>query len=217
MRPILLARILSLALLIPPSAAGAQPPAAPVPHPAAAPTQPPPRAEQAADPGEPAPEAEADSGMVAVPVPSTRLSGRVLQKDGVAGVRDVELRLTNLLDGTLHTTRSDGEGRYRIALPLGRYSLAIERRMEVYASPSHYTIPWGTPVAMDFLLLPDFEEGDRPTAPSAHALPSPRPEKERVVGTIVDMAPSARAPKRWRWSETLGFVGAALAVAIASN
>jgi hypothetical protein len=165
----------------------------------------------------PAPPTEVVSGLEAVPAPTTRLTGRVLQKDGLTPVRDAELRLTNLLDGTLHTARSRKDGRYRVELPLGTYGLSIERRMEVFTSPSHYVIPWGTPVAMDFLLLPDFEEEAPPGAPTMRNLPVPVPDKERVVGSIVDMAPSARARRSWRWAETLGFLGTALVIAVAAD
>jgi hypothetical protein len=174
-------------------------------------------AQETEAPGQPPPVPEEVTGMVAVPLPFTRMTGRVLQKDGVTPVRDAEVRLTSLLDGTLHTTRSRKDGRYRVDLPLGRYRLSIERRMEVFTSPSHYIIPWGTPVAMDFLLLPDFEEGAKPAAPSARDLPAPVAEAERVVGSIVDMAPAARPRRSWRWAETLGFLGTALAVAIAAD
>lgn len=157
------------------------------------------------------------SGMQAVPVPAVRMSGRVLEKDGVTPVREAELRLTNMLDGSLSTARSRKDGRYRLELPLGRYSLAIERRMEVFASPSRYTVPFGAPLTMDFLLLPDFETAGAAAPKTARDLPDPRPEQERVVGSVVDMAPTAKARKPWHWAETLGFLGTAIAVAIAGN
>jgi len=164
-----------------------------------------------------APAAEVVSELQAVPVPAVRMAGRVLEKDGVTTVREAELRLTNLLDGSLSRTRTGKDGRYRLDLPLGRYSLAIERRMEVFASPSRYTVPWGSPLAMDFLLLPDFETGGPAASPMARDLPDPRPDKERVIGSIVDMASTSRAHKPWRWTETLAFLGTAIAVAIAGN
>ncbi|MGH9868942.1 MAG: carboxypeptidase-like regulatory domain-containing protein [Candidatus Polarisedimenticolia bacterium] len=160
---------------------------------------------------------ETVKGLVAIPAPHTRMVGAVLQKDGVTPVRGAQLRLTNLLDGEVSTISSDEDGSYDVPVLIGRYSLSIERRMEIYDSPSHYLIPARGPVTMNFLLLPDFESNGSPAPFSAHDLPAPRPEAERVVGSIVDMVPQATKDRTWRWRETLAFVGAALVVGFAAN
>ncbi len=155
----------------------------------------------------------------AVEPPSVILKGRVLRKDGVIPVERAQLVLTNRLDGSVHTIVSGRRGRYKISLPVGQYSLAIsEKRMERYESPSVYRVLGAKRIAIDFLLLRDYDKTEKSGDLHAGArLPEPLPEEMTVVGTVVDMIHVPEQRGRMGWRETLGFIGSVLAVALAAD
>ncbi|MFQ5845106.1 MAG: carboxypeptidase-like regulatory domain-containing protein [Planctomycetota bacterium] len=167
--------------------------------------------------------AQAASELEAVPAPRALLAGRVLLKDGVTPVRGADLVLTGEGDGSAHRTRSGRSGRYRVRLPAGRYTLRIQRRLEIFTSPSLYQLPAGGRLEVDFLLLPDFEpeqggpeDGTAAEPPAGSRGPAPRLESARVVGSVVDMIRSSGKKRTGRWGEALGFIGSILAVALAA-
>ena len=170
-------------------------------------------------------------GLVAIVPPLTALDGRVLAKDGVTPVAQAEVRLTGAVDHEPRVARSDRAGRFKVRLPAGRYTLTITRGMEIYEARSVYTVPAGGRVDIDFLLLPDFEKADGPSAkrpaitrrpantqgPAIMRGPEPRPETPVVVGSVVDIMRSHTKRRVGRWGEALGFVASLLAVALAAH
>ncbi len=157
--------------------------------------------------------------VVAVPPPTGVLSGRVFLKDGITGVPGADLSFSSPVYGTVEKVRTARDGRFKLRLPVGEYTLKIARRLDVYESVSVFTIPGHGRIGVDFLLLPDMERA--PPVASARAAgdigPDPRRTEPVVIGTVVDMMrPPDRAWSR-RWAEALGFFGSVLAVALAAH
>src|SRR5262245_45459103 len=160
-------------------------------------------------------------GVVAVVPPETVVAGRVVMKDGVTPISGAELQMTGDVDDTLHASRSDRSGRFKIRLPAGRYQLRIVRQREIYKAPSVYRVPAGGRVDIDFLLLRDFEPagpadppGDPP--PSIGRGPDPLAQPA-IVGSVVDMVHSSTRHPISRWAEALGFLGSLLVVGLAGR
>jgi hypothetical protein len=175
--------------------------------------------------------------IIGVVPPTGRITGRVLAKDGVTMLGGAELTLDHGVFGSQHRVVTDASGAFDIELPIGRYALTIQRRHEIYESPTSYSVAGHGTLPIDFILLRDFEE-EPPVAPDkkgslaggdvsrqdgaaiddgpARWLPEPSREPE-VVGSVVDLvSPTQDASSRSRknGAETMGFLGSILAILI---
>ncbi len=174
--------------------------------------------------------------IIGVVPPTGRITGRVLGKDGVTMLGGAELILDHDVFGSEHRVVTDASGTFDIVLPFGQYELAIQRRHEIFESPTSYCVARLGTLPVDFILLRDFEEqpADAPTGKGSAAggdvsrqdgaamdagaerwLPEPHRQPE-VVGSVVDLvspqqdAPAARS--RRNGAESLGFLGSILAI-----
>ena len=173
--------------------------------------------------------------IIGVVPPTGRIAGRVLSKDGVTILSGAELILDHNVFGSQHRVVTDSSGNFDIELPIGQYELAIQRRDEIFESPSSYSVARRGTLPVDFILLRDFEEqpADPPTGKGSTSggdvsrqdgavaedrwLPEPHRQPE-VVGSVVDLvAPNEDGPERSRrknGAETAGFLGSILAILI---
>ena len=172
--------------------------------------------------------------IIGVVPPTGRIAGRVLSKDGVTMLSGAELILDHSVFGSQHRVVTDSSGNFEIELPIGQYELAIQRRDEIFESPSSYSVARRGTLPVDFILLRDFEEqpADPPTGKESTSggdvsrqndatlaedrwLPEPHRQPE-VVGSVVDLvAPNQDDPERSRrknGAETAGFLGSILAI-----
>lgn len=147
------------------------------------------------------------------------LSGRVLLKDGVTPLPGAGLVLAGAAGGAQFQEKSTRGGRYKIRLPVGNYSLRIIRGTDIYTSPSVYRVSAGVRNEIDFLVIPDFEKprGSEDPNSSARRGPDPARAGPAEVGTIVDVVHEHAAGRWRRWSETLGFIGSLIFVALAAG
>jgi len=174
--------------------------------------------------------------IIGVVPPTGRIAGRVLSKDGVTILSGAELILDHNVFGSQHRVVTDSSGTFDIELPIGQYELAIQRRDEIFESPSSYSVARRGTLPVDFILLRDFEEqpAEPPTGKGSTSggdvsrqdgaalaedrwLPEPHRQPE-VVGSVVDLvAPNQDGPERSRrknGAETVGFLGSILAILI---
>lgn len=176
--------------------------------------------------------------IIGVVPPLGRITGRVLGKDGITMLGNAELVLDHQVFGSEHRIVTDSSGTFDMELPIGQYDLMIQRRQEIYESPTTYSIARRGTLPIDFILLRDFEEepAPAPTGKGSTAggdvsrqngvavdeadkwLPDPRREPE-VVGSVVDLVSPAQEEasgrSRKHGAETAGFLGALLAILIA--
>jgi len=156
---------------------------------------------------------------VAVPPPTGLMAGRVYLKDGITGVPGADLSFSSPVYGSVVKIRTGRDGRFKVRLAVGAYTLTIARRLDIYESSSTYIVPSRGRVRVDFLLLPDVERA--PPPPPARASgdigPDPRRTEPAVVGTVIDMMTSPDRAWSRRWKEALGFLGSVLAVGLAAH
>lgn len=176
--------------------------------------------------------------IIGIVPPLGRITGHVLGKDGISMLGGAELVLDHQVFGSEHRIVTGPSGEFDIELPIGQYDLTIQRRHEIYESPTTYSIARRGILPVDFILLRDFEEEPAlpPTGKGSAAggdvsrqngvavdeadrwLPDPRREPE-VVGSVVDLVSPAQEEasgrSRKHGAETMGFLGALLAVLIA--
>lgn len=176
--------------------------------------------------------------IIGIVPPLGRITGHVLGKDGITMLGGAELVLDHQVFGSEHRIMTDASGGFDIELPIGQYDLTIQRRHEIYESPTTYSIAGRRILPVDFILLRDFEEqpAPAPTGKGSTAggdvskqngvavdetdrwLPDPRREPE-VVGSVVDLVSpdqeEASGHPRKHGTETMGFLGALLVVLIA--
>jgi len=172
--------------------------------------------------------------VIGVVPPTGRIAGHVLSKDGVTMLSGAELILDHSVFGSQHRVVSDSSGSFDIELPIGQYELTIQRKDEIFESPSSYSVARRGTLPVDFILLRDFEDqpADPPTGKGSTSggdvsrqdgatlaedqwLPEPHRQPE-VVGSVVDLvAPNQDEPERSRrknGAETVGFLGSILAI-----
>lgn len=162
------------------------------------------------------PDREVVSELEAIEAPRIVIKGRVLRRDGITGVERATVRMTSTIHGIVETARSGRGGKFKIRVPAGEYELVISRSSEIYESPSTYRIVPGRDLAIDFLLLRDFEGVPARSAPPIGSGPAPRREPA-VVGSVVDVMRETSGNRKHRWREALAFLGSLLAVAVAAD